>query len=888
MAQEIEAATTYYVDSQWLGTLSGTAAQPWNSTHGNFGAINTALGSGSVIIYFTARQATVDTNSVVSETHSTSVPDAGGVDVSQKATNDLGFTLTLDFGSFYNSTTWPTAPNWITNPGTNRCVVNKIDAQDCGNSPVAKHSNVIVTNALIVCNSNDKCIAINGDNWEIINSEITTGLNVSNGPAILLVPTADVNHQGSSCPAVVLSNIVIFNNKVHDTYGECIYIGGGGAPDPKTCPGCRATNSVAGEGYPSHRYVYVISNECYNGGVRGTAANVQGGHGQGDGIDVKGGIEMLYVQNNYIHDLPDVFSEGVRGIVIQGGFTSTLHFVAGNKIDRVNLSFSDGLISLGDSWAGHMGTNILANNLLLNGTNNGANGGPVGLRLYDNTNTVDGTTNLVQVYNNTIVSNLNGAVACDSRGMWAVFSNNIYINNNGGGAQVSFGSSMRVASDYNAWAGSSLGFASEGTNSFQTTLGANFVNPGVHDYHLKPGDACLDVGGLVVIVNHDLDGVRRPQGAAWDIGAYEYGPPGALDVSFKPGTGANNNVDAVALQTTGSGGYNGQMVIGGAFTSFNGSARTYVARLNTDGSLDTSFAPSLNGAVYAIACDPAGGIVLGGDFTSVGGLAYTRVARLNADGSVDTTFSPNAGGANGSVNAIGLKGTVSIIIGGAFTTYNGVAQNYVAQLHADGSIDTGYAPSLSDYVYANFVLEHSQTIGGGQNLVTGTYARHYYARLRGDGLLNTTFGGATLDGPVLAIGSQSAGIVVAGGFSTIDGSSAYSHVGRLDFFTGALDTSFNPGTGAAAANNTVYTVAVQTDSKILIGGAFTTYNGQPQNRVARLNSDGTLDTTFNAGSGPDDSVFAGVLHTSGALLIGGAFTHVNGTPLGHIARVYAY
>src|SRR5258708_387767 len=77
-------ATTFYVDRQWLGTLSGTAAQPRSSTHGNSAAVSTALTTGPVIIFSTARPAGSDTNSVMSETHSTSVPDADGIDLSLK------------------------------------------------------------------------------------------------------------------------------------------------------------------------------------------------------------------------------------------------------------------------------------------------------------------------------------------------------------------------------------------------------------------------------------------------------------------------------------------------------------------------------------------------------------------------------------------------------------------------------------------------------------------------------------------------------------------------------------------------------------------------------------------------------------------------------------
>jgi hypothetical protein len=59
---------------------------------------------------------------------------------------------------------------------------------------------------------------------------------------------------------------------------------------------------------------------------------------------------------------------------------------------------------------------------------------------------------------------------------------------------------------------------------------------------------------------------------------------------------------------------------------------------------------------------------------------------------------------------------------------------------------------------------------------------------------------------------------------------------------GDVDPSFDPGTGA---NNNVNHIALQTDGKVLIGGGFTTVQGVSRNRIARLNTDGALDTSFN-------------------------------------------
>src|SRR5690606_630236 len=69
-----------------------------------------------------------------------------------------------------------------------------------------------------------------------------------------------------------------------------------------------------------------------------------------------------------------------------------------------------------------------------------------------------------------------------------------------------------------------------------------------------------------------------------------------------------------------------------------------------------------------------------------------------------------------------------------------------------------------------------------------------------------------------------------------------------------IDPSFDIGTGAIGLNVSVHSIALQPDGKILAGGDFTTFNGTTQNRIVRLNSDGTLDSSFNTGTGANDYI----------------------------------
>jgi hypothetical protein len=83
----------------------------------------------------------------------------------------------------------------------------------------------------------------------------------------------------------------------------------------------------------------------------------------------------------------------------------------------------------------------------------------------------------------------------------------------------------------------------------------------------------------------------------------------------------------------------------------------------------------------------------------------------------------------------------------------------------------------------------------------------------------------------------------------------------------------------------VNAIALDSSGKPIVGGNFTTVNGTPRNRIARLNTDGTLDTTFNPGSGMDNRVEAIALDSSSKLLVGGAFTKVNNITRNRIARL---
>jgi uncharacterized delta-60 repeat protein len=158
--------------------------------------------------------------------------------------------------------------------------------------------------------------------------------------------------------------------------------------------------------------------------------------------------------------------------------------------------------------------------------------------------------------------------------------------------------------------------------------------------------------------------------------------------AFAGGEGVNGEVLALAVQL------DGKVVIGGRFSAVNGQPRNNIARLNPDGTLDPTFAATVqagvNGQINALALPPSGGILVGGAFTEVGTVQALNLGRYNADGTADKTFGHQPGqeaGANGPVFALAVQPDGKVVVGGNFSTVLGQPRRGVARLNTDNSLD---------------------------------------------------------------------------------------------------------------------------------------------------------------------------------------------------------
>ncbi len=355
---------------------------------------------------------------------------------------------------------------------------------------------------------------------------------------------------------------------------------------------------------------------------------------------------------------------------------------------------------------------------------------------------------------------------------------------------------------------------------------------------------------------------------------------GRVDTNFNVGSGADGTVNAVAVQP------DGKVLIGGSFTSVNGIPRRGVARLHSDGRVDLTFLPGsgANDAVLALSVLPDGNLLIGGRFTTVNGLQSNGVARLDAQGRFDSTYRYAA--ADGTrVISFAPQSDGKVIIGGSFATVGGQLRRGVARLEADGSLDREFNPGSG----ANLEVRAVAVDQDGNVLIAGRFTalnniwRNSIARLRNDGSLDSTFDpGTGPSGMLHTLIPQADGKVIIGGqFSTVNGISR-SFVARLHG-NGTLDSSFGPGT---PPSRSVFAMAQQADGKLLIGGSFAAVGETPRARIARLNRDGTLDFTFNRTVGTNQSVTSMTLQPDGKVLISGQFIYVNDMAINRIARLH--
>jgi photosystem II stability/assembly factor-like uncharacterized protein len=185
---------------------------------------------------------------------------------------------------------------------------------------------------------------------------------------------------------------------------------------------------------------------------------------------------------------------------------------------------------------------------------------------------------------------------------------------------------------------------------------------------------------------------------------------GEIEKNFQTGSGFDNTVKKIWLQE------DEKILVGGAFTSYNGQPKNRIVRLNTNGSIDETFniGSGFNGDVEFICQQPNGRILVGGAFTSYNGQPKNGIVRLNTNGSIDETFNIGSG-FNGTVFNIHIINSDNrIIVGGSFTSYNNQSRNRIIILNIDGTIDNNFniGSGFNGDIFAIYYLNNNIFIGG--------------------------------------------------------------------------------------------------------------------------------------------------------------------------------
>jgi len=331
-------------------------------------------------------------------------------------------------------------------------------------------------------------------------------------------------------------------------------------------------------------------------------------------------------------------------------------------------------------------------------------------------------------------------------------------------------------------------------------------------------------------------------------------PAGAVDTAYNTDNnaltsppnnanpGANGEVFAVAIDPN-----SGESYIGGNFNAYNNNssaAQNFIAKVDINGQLDASFntGSGFDAAVAALSLDASGNIVAGGQFHSFNGSLYNGIARLLPNGTVDPTFNPGYG-ANGAVLATAIQPDGKILIGGSFSSYNLTNVSGIARLNVDGSLDTSFNPGsgVAGSVYSIVVGTNGEVYIGGSFTNVAGYSVNNLASLNSNGSFNSGFAvGSGLDAPVSCMAYTNGQIYIGGGFTELGNLAIGPGVARLNA-NGTVDPSFNVGTGP---DNNVLALTLQPDGKILITGIFESYNQTRRCGVARLFPNGWLDTSF--------------------------------------------
>lgn len=348
----------------------------------------------------------------------------------------------------------------------------------------------------------------------------------------------------------------------------------------------------------------------------------------------------------------------------------------------------------------------------------------------------------------------------------------------------------------------------------------------------------------------------------WNLGVARL--DGVSGLWSAPGVGVDEAVRALLF-------HDGTLYVGGDFVRAGGVLANYIACWNGDAWSSLGF--GVNGPVFALAVNE-GALYAGGAFTTAGGQPAEHVARWDF---ATRTWFPLGSGLDGNARALAIDGN-SLFAGGSFLNAGSLPVNNVARwniaTNAWSALNSGVR--VQNSVYALAVTPDGLYVGGDLT-DAGVVTAPYVARLLANGTIDSSYAGPIANAPATSAAVQADGSVILG-----------TTAGTLvrHFANGIADTAFNLATSVISFHS-INAIAGQSDGRILVGGRFTLPLEVQDRQLIRLNSDGSLDSTFAAPAmdGGASAVRALAVDSAGRILIGGAMTTVGGQSRPGLARL---
>lgn len=311
----------------------------------------------------------------------------------------------------------------------------------------------------------------------------------------------------------------------------------------------------------------------------------------------------------------------------------------------------------------------------------------------------------------------------------------------------------------------------------------------------------------------------------------------------------------------------GGWYVGGTFTQVGGLARSNLAHILADGTVDPGFNSGANDSVSAIAVS-ANAVYVGGAFTAVGGQARSRLAAFNKAGAL-LPWSPSA---NGTVKTLVISGS-TLYAGGAFVAVNGAVRNHLAAIDANVGIVKQWNPGTSHDVFALAVSGSTIYVGGDFTDVGGT-GRKFLVAFGTDGTLLAW--NPHLNGFVHTLGISGNTLYVGGSFTFV-GSTARRNAAALTADTGELLPWIPDPSGPVHALRISGTT-------IYLGGDFRNAGfGAPRSRAAAFDTSGALLPWDPSTTGVADALAV----AGNTVYVGGSFTAANAVFRTHLAALDA-